>query len=145
MKRGAISNRISVGGQPTEEDLKNLKAEGFAAIINLRREGEQNQPLDPAREGAVAQATGLKYFHIPVNSSDPKREHVEAVKAALDQIEGPVFVHCQGGGRGCSIALLASEPNASPDQMMKQAETAGFPITNPVTQQFVKDILGTKS
>ena len=115
MKRGAISDRISVGGQPTEEDLKNLKAEGFAAIINLRREGEQNQPLDPAREGAVAQATGLKYFHIPVNSSDPKREHVEAVKAALDQIEGPVFVHCQGGGRGCSIALLASEPNASPD------------------------------
>ena len=145
MKRGNLNERISVGGQPTEEDLKSLKAEGFTAIVNLRREGEQNQPLDPAQEGAAAKAAGLSYFHIPVNSADPKREQVEAVKAALDQIKGPVFVHCQGGGRACTMALLASEPNASADQMMKQAEGAGFPVTNPVTQQFVKDVLGAKS
>ena len=145
MKRASIKEQLSVGGQPTEDDLRALTSEGYAAVINLRRDGESSDPFDAAGEGQAATKAGLKYFHIPVNSSDPKREHVEAVKAALDQIEGPVFVHCQGGGRGCSIALLASEPNASPDQMMKQAETAGFPITNPVTQQFVKDILGTKS
>jgi uncharacterized protein (TIGR01244 family) len=142
VKRGNINERISVGGQPTEEDLKSLKAEGFAAVVNLRREGEQNQPLDPAQEGVVAKAAGLQYFHIPVNSADPKREQVAAVKAALDQVKGPVYVHCQGGGRACTMALLASEPGASPDQMMKQAEGAGFPVTNPVSQQFIKDILG---
>jgi len=145
MKRGNIDERISVGGQPTEEDLRNLKAEGFTAIINLRRDGEQNQPLDPANEGATAQAIGLAYFHIPVNSSDPQREQVEAVKAALDQTEGQVFVHCQGGGRACAMALLAAATHASPEHMMKHAEAAGFPVTNPVTQQFVKDLLGFKS
>lgn len=145
MKRGNIDKRISVGGQPTEEDLRNLKAEGFTAIINLRREGEQNQPLDPANEGATAQAIGLAYFHIPVNSSDPQPGQVEAVKAALDQTNGPVFVHCQGGGRACAMALLAAATHTSPDLMMKQAEAAGFPVTNPVTQQFVRDLLGSKS
>ena len=145
MKRGKISDRISVGGQPTEDDLKLLSAEGFVGIINLRRDGEQNQPLSPAEQGMAAAAAGFKYFHIPVDSSDPKREQVEAVRNALDQIEGPVFVHCQGGGRACTMALLASEPNATPDQMMRQAESAGFPVTNPVSQQFVKDLLGGKS
>ena len=145
MKRGKISERISVGGQPTEDDLKLLKAEGFTAIINLRRDGEQNQPLDPAEEGAVAKASGPAYFHIPVNSSDPQREQVEAVKAALAQAKGPVFVHCQGGGRACTFALLASEPNATPDQMMARSEAAGFPVTNPASQKFVQDILGAKS
>src|SRR4051812_43497357 len=115
MKRGKISERISVGGQPTEDDLKLLKAEGFTAIINLRRDGEQNQPLDPVEEGVVAKASGLTYFHIPVNSSDPKREQVEAVKAALAEAKGKVFVHCQGGGRACNFALLASEPDSTPD------------------------------
>ncbi len=145
MKRGKLSERISVGGQPTEDDLKLLKAEGFTTIINLRRDGEQNQPLDPAEEGAVAKASGLSYFHIPVNSSEPKREQVEAVKKALAEAKGPVFVHCQGGGRACTFALLASEPNASPNQMMNQAEAAGFPVTNPASQQFVQDVLGAKS
>lgn len=145
MKRGKISERISVGGQPTEDDLKLLKAEGFTAVINLRRDGEQNQPLDPAEEGAVAKAGGLAYFHIPVNSSDPQCAQVEAVKAALAESKGKVFVHCQGGGRACTFALLASEPNATPDQMMIQAEAAGFPVTNPASQQFVQDVLGTKS
>lgn len=74
MKRGKISERISVGGQPTEDDLKLLKAEGFVGIINLRRDGEQNQPLSPAEQGFAAAAAGLKYFNIPVNSADPKRE-----------------------------------------------------------------------
>ena len=105
----------------------------------------QNQPLSPAEQGFAAAAAGLKYFNIPVNSADPKREQVEAVRTALEQINGPVFVHCQGGGRACTMALLVSEPNFTPEQTMKQAETAGFPITNPVSVQFVAEILGRKS
>ena len=101
MKRGKISDRLSVGGQPSEDDLTALKAEGFTAIVNLRREGEANQPLDPVAEGRAAEAAGLKYFHIPVNSADPQQSQVDAVRAALGQVKGPVFVHCQGGGRAC--------------------------------------------
>ena len=44
--------------------------------------------------------------------------------------------------RTCFLPSGISEPGASPDQMMKQAEGAGFPVTNPVSQQFIKDILG---
>ena len=87
MKRGKISETLSVGGQPTDGDLRGLQAEGFVVVINLRREGEDNQPLSPAAEGVCAAKANLKYFHIPVNSSDPKREQVEAVRAALREGE----------------------------------------------------------
>lgn len=147
MKRGKISDKLSVGGQPTEEDLKGLAKEGFGAIINLRRVGEDNQPLDPAAEEKAAKAAGLRYFHIPVNSADPKREQVAAVRAALAQVKEPVFVHCQGGGRACTMALLATAPASGygSKEMMAQAQATGFPVSNPAVTQFVTEILDRKS
>ena len=147
MKTGKISERLMVGGQPTENEIRELQVQGFEAIVNLRRDGEANQPLDPASEGKAATAVGLKYFHIPVNSADPKREQVEAVRTALSQVKGPVYVHCQGGGRACMMALLATAPASGygAKEMMAQAETAGFPISNPAVAEFVGRVLDDKS
>jgi sulfide:quinone oxidoreductase len=144
MKKGKISDRLSVGGQPTEDDLRSLKADGFAAVINLRRHGEDNQPLDPAAQGAAAARTDLKYFHIPVDSSDPKREQVEAVRAAINQVDGPVYVHCQGGGRAATMALLAAAPAGSKvADVMAQSAAAGFPM-KPAAAGFVTSVLDAR-
>jgi uncharacterized protein (TIGR01244 family) len=93
MKRASIKEQLSVGGQPTEDDLRALTSEGYAAVINLRRDGESSDPFDAAGEGQAATKAGLKYFHIPVNSTDPKREQVDAVRAAIREARGPVYVH----------------------------------------------------
>ena len=147
MKRGDISERIAVGGQPSADDLHGLKSEGFAAVINLRRDGEANQPLDPVREGLAAAIAGLKYYHIPVNSDDPRHDQVAALRAALDQVAGPVYVHCQGGGRACTMALLAAAPPTGygAQEMMAAAEAAGFPVTKPVVAEFISTVLERKS
>jgi uncharacterized protein (TIGR01244 family) len=144
MNKGRLNDRISVGGQPTHDDLKALKAEGVAGVINLRRDGEPN--ANPAGDSKAAEALGLKYFHIPVNSADPKREQVEAVRKALGEIKGPAYVHCQGGGRACNMALLATAPASGygSKDMFADAEKAGFPVTNPATVEFAKSILDRK-
>ena len=54
-----VSARVSTGGQPSEADLAQMKASGIGTIINLRRSGEQNQPLDPQAEGDVAKRMGF--------------------------------------------------------------------------------------
>jgi protein tyrosine phosphatase (PTP) superfamily phosphohydrolase (DUF442 family) len=54
-----VSAKISAGGQPTEEDIAALKAKGVRKIINLRRDGEQNQPLSPAAEGDEVKGAGM--------------------------------------------------------------------------------------
>lgn len=60
-----ISHWLTVGGQPTADDLKALKKQGFRSVVNLRRAGENNQPLTPEKERAEAEAAGLAYYHLP--------------------------------------------------------------------------------
>ena len=65
-----ISDKVMVGAQPSAEELADLRARGFVTVVNLRTEGEKNQPLLPGDEGAHAQAVGLSYHHIPVSLSN---------------------------------------------------------------------------
>ena len=70
----------------------------------------------------------------------------EAIRKALGEIKGPVYVHCQGGGRACNMALFATAAASGygSTEMMADAEKAGFPVTNPATIEFAKAILDRK-
>jgi uncharacterized protein (TIGR01244 family) len=88
-----IDDRVSAGGQPTEADFAQMYAEGIRTVINLRRPGEQNQPLDPDAAGAVARSAGLAYVNIPVDSKNLDPAQVDAVAQAIACSPGPVRVH----------------------------------------------------
>src|SRR3989304_5097128 len=123
-----IDGRISAGGQPTEDDLAALKAQGVKTIINLRRPGEQNQPLDPQAEGQVAAGLGLAYVHIPVDPKNLDPKQADAVAAAIKAAaSGGVYVHCAAGGRACTHALLSKAKDAghSADHVFSQADQLG--------------------
>lgn len=141
-----IDSRISAGGQPTEEDLAQLKAQGVTTIINLRRPGEQNQPLDPIAEGAAAKALGLGYVHIPVDPKNLDPNQVDAVAAAVQAAgSGGIYVHCAAGGRACTHALLVTgrDKGHSADQVMATAEQVGTPITDEGFKAFVRTVAGS--
>ncbi len=88
-----IDSRISTGGQPAEEHFAQFHAEGIRTIINLRRPGEQNQPLDPVAQGDVVRRAGLAYIHIPVDPKNLSAAQVEEVAKAMAASPGPVLVH----------------------------------------------------
>ena len=88
-----IDSRISTGGQPTEADLAQLHADGVRTIINLRRPGEQNQPLDPAAEGDAARRAGFTYISIPVDPKNLSAAQVDEVARAISASSGPCLVH----------------------------------------------------
>jgi sulfide:quinone oxidoreductase len=139
-----VNARISAGGQPSEEDIAALKASGVRKIINLRRAGEANQPLDPAAEGEVAKRAGLEYVHIPV---DPKNLHpssAAAVAKAIEESSGAVYVHCAAGGRAVTHALLAEAKTqgSSAEQVFKKAEEIGTPVTDEGFKAFVRTVAG---
>jgi uncharacterized protein (TIGR01244 family) len=135
-----VSAKISGGGQPSEEDIAALKAAGFRKIINLRREGEQNQPLDPKAQGEVVARAGMEYLHIPVDPKNLKPSSAEAVAKAVAESDGPVYVHCAVGGRGVSHALLAEAKaqGHSADDVLKKAAALGSPITDEGFIAFVR-------
>jgi uncharacterized protein (TIGR01244 family) len=135
-----VNAKISAGGQPSEEDIAALKAAGVKKIINLRRAGEPNQPLDPDAEGKAADAAGIQYLHIPVDPKNLQPASAEAVAKAIEASDGPVYVHCAAGGRGVSHALLAEAKanGSSADDVLKKAAEIGSPITDEGFIAFVR-------
>src|SRR3989344_5382291 len=68
-----VNEKICTGGQPTLEQLAELKAGGIRAVLNLRRPTEKQTmrpggepvPYDAAAEAAEAERLGLRHLHIP--------------------------------------------------------------------------------
>jgi uncharacterized protein (TIGR01244 family) len=91
-----INTEICTGGQPTLDQLSDLKKQGVSTIINLRTP----QEYDAAPEETKAKELGLRYFNIPVASAAPKDEQVvEFLKLTDDAKNRPAFIHCASANR----------------------------------------------
>jgi uncharacterized protein (TIGR01244 family) len=127
-----ITPAITIGDQPTEADLRSLKAEGYVGVVNLRNDGEPEQPLGTAAEGEIAQRNGLDYLHYGVSSNPLTPEGVGSVSAFLDRHTpaGKVLVHCRRGGRAAALVLLheARAQKWSPDEAFEKGKAMGLEV-----------------
>ncbi len=101
----AITGEITIGDQPSEADLSRLKAEGYTGIVNLRNDGEPEQPLGVAAEGEKVKALGMGYLHMGVGGSPLAKSSVDSVCDFIDA-QGKVLVHCRKGGRAAAVVLI---------------------------------------
>jgi uncharacterized protein (TIGR01244 family) len=101
----AITSQITIGDQPSEADLARLKAEGYSGVINLRNDGEPEQPLSTSAEGEKVRGLGMDYIHMGVGGSPLTQVGVEAVCDFIDT-HGKVMVHCRKGGRAAAVVLI---------------------------------------
>jgi uncharacterized protein (TIGR01244 family) len=135
-----LNEHICTGGQPSLDDLARMKAEGIKAIINLRRPGESN--FNAEEEAARAKELGLRYFHIPVDSSAPKDEQVEEfLKLMRDPENRPVFIHCMSANRVGAFWMIRRVlvDDWKLEDAVKEAEKIG--LTNPRTREFALDYI----
>ncbi len=141
-----INDRIAAGGQPDADDLRRLAEAGVKTVINLRREGENNQPLDPVAEGAIARSLGLGYVHLPVSVQDMRPEQLAAFTAAVEASNGPVYVHCGGGQRACAFALThkALAESADADSVFAEADAKGVALPDQPVRDFIGRMLRGK-
>ena len=87
-----INERISTGGQPTQEQFKAARDEGYEVVVNLAPSDEDN-----ALEGEedLLASLGFDYFYIPMVWTDPKPEEFTAFCAAMEMVGNKkVLVHC---------------------------------------------------
>lgn len=138
-----IDDKISIGAQPGEADLAELKRRGIATIVNLRRPGEPNQPLPPHEQAERARALGLEHVHIPVAMSEMRPEQVDAFGRAVEASRGPVFVHCGIGARAAIFALAhkGAREGARAEQVFAEAKSKGIDLSDPAVAGFVAGYL----
>ena len=102
-----IDSRIAVAPQIVAEDMAELAASGFTAIVNNRPDGEDPGQPDGAEIAAAAAAAGLTYTAIPVTQagfSHPPLGHalVQSVGACRRE-GGDASRRCDGEGGGGGI------------------------------------------
>jgi protein tyrosine/serine phosphatase len=74
--------------QPDDEEMAELEATGFRAILNLR---EHHSDKDEAR------GTQLRLYRVPVNAGDIDDAFVVKALRAIAQAEKPILIHCWHG------------------------------------------------
>ncbi|MEO1512648.1 MAG: sulfur transferase domain-containing protein, partial [Planctomycetota bacterium] len=123
------AGRVTVGPQPTEDDLRALRAEGVGLIVNLRDSAAtERHAAGEYDETALAERLGMRYVHIPLGGADGYApEDLDAFREAVRGYEGSVLLHCASGGRARTMwkAYLIAERGVSPERAERIAESLG--------------------
>lgn len=101
-----FTTEIYISDQPSEEDLAFLANRGVLSIVNLRQEGEMNQPLSPADEERISTKHRLHYYHFPVSFKHLSKEDVDLFRQEFKKLPRPILVHCQRGVRAAGLVIM---------------------------------------
>ena len=130
VKQG-VTDTIMIGDQPDEADLRAFRDDGYVGVVNLRNDGEPEQPLGTAAEAEVVRGLGLDYLHVGVGSAPLTTEGVGAFCAFLDErAHGKTLVHCRKSGRAAALVALylARQEGWKLDSLVAQAGQRGLKL-----------------
>ena len=135
-----INDQVTVGAQPSEDQIQQLGKQGFKSVLNFRTDGEEEQPLSPQAEGAKVKAAGMEYLHIPVSMKSMGPELVDQFRQKFTDLPKPVFAHCKSGKRAGAMVMMnvAVEQGMTGDQTLQKAKAMGFECDQPQLEQFVR-------
>jgi len=120
-----IDATVACAGATPAAAMAELKARGFAAIINFRTVGERGATVDAGE--SAANAAGLKYFHFPFRQ--PSSEIVEAfLDTVSDPANQPAYIHCGSANRVGAMWFIkrVQLDGWSIDKAMAEAELIGL-------------------
>lgn len=145
MQTMQISENVTVGPQPSEEELQQLPQQGFQSVINFRTSGEDEQPLSPEQEGERVRSSGMSYLHIPVSMDAMETETVNQFRRQFRELPKPAYAHCKSGKRAGAMVMMhmASESGMSGEETVKKADEMGFECDKPELIDFVKSYVDT--
>jgi len=114
---------VTTSGQPDEVGFKVFAAKGYAAVIDLRTEGEDRG----LNEHAVVESLGMDYVSLPIGRGGITFENAKALKSLVDGYDEPVLVHCGSANRvGALFALTAFEETGDTDEALEVGRSAGL-------------------
>lgn len=120
-----VDATVACAGATPPEAMAEIRARGFASIINFRTAGERGATVDAGQ--AAAEAAGLRYHHIPFR--EPSAEVAETFLAAIgDPANQPAFIHCGSANRVGAMWLIkrVKQDGWNVDDALAEAETIGL-------------------
>lgn len=135
-----VDEMTLTGGQPTEDQLRAVAAEGGQAVINLATFDPRYSLPD---EAGLVQALGLHYHHLPVVWDNPQPADFEAFAEAMSALTGQhVFIHCAANFRVTAFYGLYAMRSLGWTEAQADALRARVwgKSAYPVWEAFIKDM-----
>jgi uncharacterized protein (TIGR01244 family) len=123
--------------------LAEVAKRGYKSVVNLRDATETGAAIEESRQ--AAEAAGLRFIHLPLNTSKPDMAVADAfIKAVSDPANQPAFVHCASANRAGALwmtkrMLVDKWPE---DRALAEATTIG--LTNQTLKQFALDYVAAR-
>lgn len=124
-----LDDRLHATPQITLAEVAEAAARGYGAVISNRPDGEE--PGQPSAEDMrqAAEAAGLVFRHIPVRPGALSEVEADAMRAALDDLPGPILGFCRTGTRTTYLWAMAVAGSRPADEIVAAASAAGYDLT----------------
>ena len=149
-KFSKVGDDVYISGQPTEQGLRDLAAQGVTTVVNLRTPPEMTSRV-PFDEPALVKQLGMKYVYLPMRGNQEfpySPESVKSFAAAMSESNGKVLLHCTIAWRASHMwaAYLIQYRNVPVATALEQARKINLmdDMRMDGDRQPVEDLLGRK-
>jgi uncharacterized protein (TIGR01244 family) len=135
-----VETTVACAGAVTPAAVAGIKKMGFASLINLRLASEPGADIDA--EAAAAKAAGIKFVHIPLNSTAPEAAVADRfIKTITEPGMEPAFIHCASGNRAAAMWLIKRVLIDKWDNDRALEESAQLGLSSPILKTFALDYI----
>ena len=147
-KFAKVGDDVFIAGQPTEQALRDLAAQGVKTVVNLRTPPEMATRV-PFDEKALVQQLGMKYVYLPMRGNaeypyDP--QDLKDFGKAMEETNGKLLLHCTVAWRASHMwaAYLIQFRNVPVPTALDQARKINLmdDMRMDGERQPVEDLLG---
>jgi len=126
----ALSDTVSVAPQIAPDDLPDLVAQGFRAVICNRPDDEVPADLSSQALKAACEGAGLAFYNNPLAPGGLTADAVATQAHVMATTDGPVLAYCASGTRSAILWAFASAgQGVQPAKDIANAlESAGYTL-----------------
>ena len=130
MQTKSLEPGVEITSALTVDELKEVKARGFHAVVCNRIEGESEDFPDEASYREKAEQIGLTWVHIPVKPGEYSEADIRAFAEALQQLPRPLLAFCRSGKRATHLWAYAKRQHEQCElaELFAAAHTAGVDL-----------------
>lgn len=128
-----IDHSLSVSPQISADDVRQLAAEGFKAVICNRPDGEGSDQPTFAEIEAVCRDVGITASYLPVESGKVRDEDAVAFGDLFAKLPKPVLAYCRTGTRSATLWSLSESSHGRPlGAILALTKAAGYDMKGVV-------------
>ncbi len=130
-------------GATDPKALVEVAKRGYKSVLNLREATEANIALDESK--AAAEAAGLKYIHLPFNTSKPDPAVADSfITIVTDKANQPVYIHCGSANRVAGLWLAKRMLVDKWTEERAVEEAAAIGLSSQTLKQWALDYVKSK-